>query len=155
MWVYRLVHRLVYKLVRDVVFVFFRKKSTSHNPSPLCVCLLFIAFASPSITHRNSFRITVVENVKGHIHWCVLLFCSGWGSRIRTYACRIQSPKPYHLAIPQYEMLWCGLILVVLFEVVRIQSPLPYHLAIPQYLNSRILSKVSIFASFYSIQSAS
>src|SRR5690606_6709146 len=29
---------------------------------------------------------------------------TGWGGRIRTYACRIQRPVPYHLATPQRKI---------------------------------------------------
>src|SRR3984893_558306 len=31
---------------------------------------------------------------------------NGWGGRIRTYECRIQRPVPYHLATPQYQVLF-------------------------------------------------
>src|ERR1700687_1111527 len=34
------------------------------------------------------------------------LLGNGWGGRIRTYECRIQRPVPYHLATPQYQILF-------------------------------------------------
>jgi hypothetical protein len=44
----------------------------------------------------------------------------GWGSRIRTYASRSQSPLPYHLAIPHRRHHYCmpmGLMSCTIHEI--------------------------------------
>ena len=35
--------------------------------------------------------------------FCFLSLALGWGGRIRTFGCGIQSPEPYHLATPQWR----------------------------------------------------
>lgn len=63
--------------------------------------LFYIAFEFSCAETSFSILLSIFFKRKSPLK-AIFSLKNGWGGRDRTYACRSQSPMPYHLATPQY-----------------------------------------------------